>query len=296
MSLGESQRSTAIHPAFERDVFHLRPALLATAETHQVSDEEGTLLLEATSPPRLLRLLTAVLLSTSIFLVVTVAAMMLIVYAAHHLHVKREMFAPLFFCGFVLSFMLGVLAVICVLLRLLGPNHITFYAEEAKGYTLLELRPHRQYLGFGTTYEVRNEQGASLATVRTNHVYNLFRERWRGARPDGHPCFIATENSIVPRVIRLAMRGAVAFLFLATLLIALVVAIITFINFAPLGIPLLLSLGLLVPLAAFVLVGSVLAFLLRKLVPLCSIVRPDDQITLGEFRRETDAPSRISWI
>ncbi len=290
MSTDQPHESTAVHSAFARDVFHLRPTLWTAGEAHEVSDEDGELLLKATSRPRLMRLVTATLISALVFFVVQCVTMTLLVAAANYLELQRDLFGRSLVAGLILSFLLGIVSVVWVLLRLLPPKEFVITSAESEHRPVLQLRPRSRCLGFGSLYEVVDEHESTLGALSTNYIYNLYRERWQAVMPDGHPWFTAAEDSAVPRVVRLAMHSGLGMLFLVTLFIGLIGAIVVLIAVARFGNELQPYLALLLLLLALVYsIICVLAFVQRKLLPTCRLVRWDDGSVLGEFRRDPDA-------
>jgi hypothetical protein len=195
----------------------------------------------------------------------------------------------LLLAALLFGLLLAIVSVVWMLLRLLPAKKFVICSAEAKDRPGLELRPQSRYLGLGSFYKVADEHGATLATLCTNHLYNLFRERWQGATPDGHTWFSVAENSAVPRVIRRAVHAGVGMFFLVALFVGLVIGITTLVAVAPFGIPLLLSLAVALPLAVLYPILCVLAFVQRKVLPNCRLVRSEDGSVLGEFRRDPDA-------
>jgi hypothetical protein len=288
---------SAVDSKFQRDVFQLRPVILAVGETYHVLDEQGTLLLQVVSPNRIIRLVTTPILAVAVFLLVSFCLGMVSTTIAQR--AGRDLFTPLFLCGLILSGLAGGLASIWLVLQLLARKAFRFSTEAEKDSPFLELRPRSQHLGLGTIYELWDSQTGLLATLRTNLVAHvLFRRYWLGAHPDGSFWFIARENTAVPRVLRQAMRTGVGLLLLAGILIGLIAAIIGLITVAPTGSRLLIYLAILVPLAMLYLVVSVAAFVLRKLLPDCSILGPDRQALLGTLKRQpcTGGPNVLDMV
>lgn len=270
--------SAVIHPAFQRDRFLLRSAVLAASETHRISDGEGTPLLEAASEPRITRLVSAVVVSLAVFCIVLIVLIMILVAALNLVDVIAESF-PLFLSALIVNSLLAALVSIMVFFRVLGRSRFALCAEEARNRPLVELRPKNRF-GLSTVYDVCDQRGAVLATLRTNHVRNLFRERWVGFRPTGRAWFVAREDSIIPRVLRVGVRGVGSLVLLAAVLVVLVTVAMNL----PASLWQLPGFLLLLSLVVFV-----VAFLLRKLVPDFLILQADQGATLGGFRRELDA-------
>lgn len=279
---------SAVGSEFQRDVFQLRPVILAVGETVHVLDEKGTLLLEVSSPNRVIRLVRTVILAVVLFILIACSLGMIAITVAQH--VGPDLSGPLFLCGLLLSFLAGVVGSTWMVVQLLERKHFRFAAAAVKDCTLLELRPRSQNLGFGTIYELWDGQTGLLATLRANLVGNvLFRRCWLGTHPDGDFWFSAREDTAVPRFLRLAMRTGVGLCFLSGALICLVVAIMAFIAAVPAGNQFLIYLSFLVPLIVLHLVAVIAAFLVRKLLPNCLIVGMDCQAVLGRLKRQPSA-------
>ncbi len=197
---------------FQRDVFHLRQGIPDEAAqsmkvndahhlaTQHVSDEEGTLLLVASTPSPSIGLLVAPIFAGSmlfpVFLVIGVFLTLLSQDA------QRAFTASLFGCLAILSFLFIPVAFIWPLMRFNARNHCRIYTVHSNN-PILELRPRIQHLGLVTIYELWSSREELLATLRANHVYNIFfPRRWVGTHPEGSVWFVARENSVVPNGIR----------------------------------------------------------------------------------------------
>lgn len=197
----DEYRLPAVAPlasAFDRDRFVLCADGLVS-ERHRVWDDEGRQILLA-DLLRLVRVALAVPLAVATFLAITITLVMQV--AARFQMLERQWHnSPLFVA--MLAVFVGGLAAITVCLIVLGLPRLVVHADDAKGQPLVEIRPAGRSL-FTTRYTIHDGNGTALARLHTNHLYNLWRLRWAGYRPDQRLWFIAAEDSDsrIPRVIR----------------------------------------------------------------------------------------------
>ncbi len=188
-----------LSPAFERDRFVLCADGLVS-ERHRVWDDEGRQILLADSSPRLVRVALAVPLAVATFLAITLCLVMQV--AASFQMMERQWHGSPFLAAMLALFVGGITA-ITVGLIVFGLPRLVVHANDAKGQPLVEIRPAGRSL-FTSRYTVHDGNGTALARLCTNNLYNLWRLRWAGYRPDQRLWFVAMEesDSCIPHVIR----------------------------------------------------------------------------------------------
>jgi hypothetical protein len=278
------ERCEGCPTAFDRDHFILGAPLLSASEKHVVWDQEGRPLLFVDSPSRVGRLGLAVALAVGANFVTTCVLIMLTFASQRLLQIDRKTLGQAPLAWFVIALFLAGITAVVVFLAVLGSQRFVLRAGGSKGQPLAEIRPAGRSF-FATRYTVCDADGAAVARLCVNHLYGLWRLRWRGYRADQSPWFYAAEESRIPRIVRGMARVATpALLILLMLLTGLLVYVAAVV----------LLHGQLhaaeIVLAAAAMVFLVAAFVIRQLRgPNWLIVRADDGTMLGKlFRQGSD--------
>ncbi len=183
-----------LDPVFMRDKFLLRQKHLAlTAEKYYVWDETGQTILFVERPAHLLQNLGAVLAGLVAAGVVGVAC------AALGSILPREAQPAV---GLLAAFA-GLAALLVVAVMLSAKRHVTFYRDESRGAPLLRVLQDKKAQLIVATYTVLDAEGAPLARLRKNYLYNIFRKRWHVIEPDSERVVaMALEDSLILSMLR----------------------------------------------------------------------------------------------
>jgi uncharacterized protein YxjI len=184
-----------IDPAFHRDKFLLRQKHLAISEKYYVWDERGQTIMFIERPAHLLRNLAALFLALLAFVVVTVPVIggSLTVFGPNGVAVA---------IAITLGILLAFIAAAATFLALVPKRHITFYSDDTKSHRLLEVLQDQKVALINATYTVNSPEGECLARLRKNYLFNFFRKRWYGYRPDGSELLVAMEDSLILSILR----------------------------------------------------------------------------------------------
>jgi uncharacterized protein YxjI len=181
-------------PVFDRDIFLLRQKHLAINEKYTVSDEAGTPIVYVERPAHLLRNVLALFVGFIAAAVVTALVTTALVFALGK-DAARDVFPLVGWPVALLSFVLAGSAAS-------KKRHITFYRDEAKRERLLEIRQDKKLQLIIATFTVRDARGQSIARLRKNYLYNVFRKRWEIRTMAGQVAFVAKEDSIILSLLR----------------------------------------------------------------------------------------------
>jgi hypothetical protein len=110
----------------------------------------------------------------------------------------KELGAGIAVAGIILS----VIGAIVVAIWLAPKRHIFIYADDTKSQLLLEVFQDQKFHLIRGTYTVRDPREGVLGQFRKNYLYNLYRKRWDGFRPDGTPLVVAREDSLILSLLR----------------------------------------------------------------------------------------------
>jgi len=182
-------------PVFDRDKFLLRQKI-GIDEKYAVWDEQGKTIAYIVRPAHLLRNLLAIFGALVAGLVVWIAGAaavdpMPVGLAANILGTLTV------FGGLAALFVVGV--------ALSVKRHVTFYRDESRKDSLLEVLQDKKWQPITTTYTVRTPAGETLAHLRKNYLYNIIRKRWYCDAPDGSRLCVAKEESIILSMLRRLM-------------------------------------------------------------------------------------------
>lgn len=180
-------------PVFDRDKFLLRQKHLAISEKYYVWDEQGESILYIERPRHMFRNLVAIL--AGIF----AGIIFLIIFAVLASIVA---FQPLQFLFGAIALIGGIATIFVVAVALSQKRHITFYRDDTKQESLLEVIQDKKFHFLNATYTVIDYKRELLARLRKNYIYSIIRKRWYCYTPDGLMLCIAKEDSIVLSLLR----------------------------------------------------------------------------------------------
>lgn len=181
-------------PSFDRDVFLLRQQLLKISEKYDVCDEQGHKIVFVERPAHLLRNLGAALAGIAAGSIVATAFGMLS-GAAPRGSVLEGILVFLAIAGFLVT-------LIVVAVGLSAKRHVTFYRDQTKRETLLEVLQDKKWQPITATFTIRDPAGTPIALLWKNYLYNFFRKRWYVKTPDGTVLYLAKEDSVILSLLR----------------------------------------------------------------------------------------------
>ena len=175
-------------PIFGRDVFLMRQQAFRVNERYDISDERGQPLLFVERPAHFLRNVGAALASVAagggwIWLLILAAE-------AVGTGTLSNILAIIGVAGFV-----PIAAVVGM--KLAKKRHVHFYTNADKTTRLLEVLQDQKVTFINATFTILDAQGAVVARLRKNYLFNFFRRKWEVLSPDGKIEWVAREDSII---------------------------------------------------------------------------------------------------
>ncbi len=193
----EAGEAAALHPAFQRDKFLMRQKMMAISAKYTISDEAKRPILYVERPAHLKRQLLAGCGTVAVMAFAALAAALAGMGAAA-LSGNDGVGVVVGVLGILAAFAAGIVAAI----RLSPKRHIHSYADEAKSEPVLDVLQDRKNEVLTTSFTVIRPDGRVLAYISKNQFSNIFRKKWSVADADGHPLFIAREDSLIFSLMR----------------------------------------------------------------------------------------------
>lgn len=179
-------------PVFDRDKFLIRQKIAIDAK-YAVTDEAGQPILFIVRPARLLRNLAALTAGVVVFFGAMFATIALTDALPR---------GPLADTLAVVLILAALLAAAAVAIALSAKRHTTIYRDQSRREPLLEVLQDKKFQPIVATYTVRTGQGETLALLRKNYLYNVFRKRWYCLTPGQEMLCVAKEDSIILSMLR----------------------------------------------------------------------------------------------
>jgi uncharacterized protein YxjI len=183
--------------AFERNKFLLRQKRVSINEKYHVWNEEGKPILFIERPAHLGRMLLAFIAGLVLFVVIGALAA-----AACFALSSRGHFTPLSAVVLILGLAIAAAAGLWLGVLLSVKRHVTFYVDDSRSQRILQILQDAKFQPINATYTICDAQGAVLARLRKNILYNFIRKRWYCTAPDGAFICTAKEVSIILSLIR----------------------------------------------------------------------------------------------
>ena len=96
-----------------------------------------------------------------------------------------------------------VLAMTAYVAMLLMPRrHVTFYADDSKMRTLLEIKQINKLEFPFANYTILDAGGVAIGKLKKNVLFDFIRRRWYVTSPSGLKLFTAKEDSIILSLLR----------------------------------------------------------------------------------------------
>lgn len=189
-----SERVVQAEPIFDRDKFLVRQKRIAVSTKYFVGDEAGQEIAFVHRPAGIWRLLLIAFAIVALIMVVIGAG------AALGDHLPR---GPQKDTALPIVAVLFLVAGSAAIVYLLAPvRHVTFYRDRGMREKLMVVRQDFKIAFINARYVLVDGQGATLAVLRKNHLYNFIRKRWVVEGPDGRLLCVAIEDSIVLSILR----------------------------------------------------------------------------------------------
>jgi uncharacterized protein YxjI len=183
----------AVDPAFDRDVFLLRERVFSITTRYEVGSEDGTPILYVERPTFLFRTLFA-------YLIGAVAGLTVFSWVAAETSSEAAgMFLTL------LGYALGVTTFVAVMMSIRPRRHVTVYRDDSCREIVMRILQDQRIAMLVRTYTITTPDGAALARLRKNYLYNAIRKRWDIETPAGALVAYAVEESIVLSLLRRVM-------------------------------------------------------------------------------------------
>lgn len=174
---------------FERDLFRMRQRIFSITERYEFFGHGGKTLLYVERPIRWLRSIGCV--------VAGLAAGFAVYKAGAWLLADRPLDA-----AFVLVLVGAFLTGGVVMIATSPKRDAFFYADDSKAEPLLRVKQDQVWAPLTLTYTVTTPDGAVVAKLRKNHIYDFWRKRWHVLRPDDTLWALAQEDSIILSLLR----------------------------------------------------------------------------------------------
>jgi uncharacterized protein YxjI len=180
-------------PIYGRNVFLLRQQALRINERYDITDEQGKPILFVERPAHFLRNMGALLAAaaagfTWLFALVALADVV-------GRGILSNIVAMLGVIGFI------VIAAV-VGMALAKKRHVSFYTGQDKAVRVLEVLQEKKFEFITATFTVKGADGAVLARLRKNYLYNFIRRKWEILNPGGTVEWVAREDSIILSLVR----------------------------------------------------------------------------------------------
>lgn len=181
-----------------REKFLLKQKALAIQEKYDVADEQGNSLLFIQRPRYVFRGLVALLAGLAGGAIAFLGLSMLMVVIVPDPQAAPTLDAVMAMLVTGLAFV----AFAAIAVALSPKRHVTFYRDSSLRQRILEVRQDKKWQPIVATYTVCDEQGQTIAHLRKNYLFNIFRKRWVAISPSGSTLLMAKEDSILLSLLR----------------------------------------------------------------------------------------------
>lgn len=181
---------------FRRDKFLLKQKKISISEKYYVFDDQKNPILFVERPAHVLKGCLAILGAIGAFLVLFAIAMVgfsVLDSAGNKLAAGIVM---------VVGLILATILTIVVAIALSPKRHIRFYNDDTKSRLVLEVLQDTKFNPIRATYTVIDPADGVLGRFQKNYLYNFFRKRWYGLRPDDSVFMLAQEDSLILALLR----------------------------------------------------------------------------------------------
>jgi uncharacterized protein YxjI len=176
-----------------RDIFLLRQKHFAINQKYHVFDEQGNPILYVERPTYFFRTLLALAGGWMAMMAVYLFGM----------GVASDQVRSGSTGGLAVLVMLAAPVVfVVVAMALSKKRHVTFYRDESKRERMFDVLQDKKVQFPMRTYTVRDASGSTLAALKKNYLYNIFRKRWEMRSPSDAVMCIAKEDSIILSLLR----------------------------------------------------------------------------------------------
>jgi len=193
---------------FERTRFFLRQKHFSLAETYFVWGENETKLLFVERPAHHARNLLALLGGFVSFCVAAVLAAFLCGELLSALDLAEAWRGA----AAIFTLLAGTSAAFVTVVALVAKRHVSFYRAEDRGEVLLRVEQDSKFQVVTATYTVKDPDGAVLARLSKNHLYDAFRKRWHCHAADGALLCTVKEDSVLRSLARRLFGPLLGFL------------------------------------------------------------------------------------
>ena len=183
-----------LDPVFMRRRFLLRQKHLSLSEKYYVWDEGGQVLLFIERPAHLLRTLLAALAVLGVL--IGTGALAAAIGSALS---DQAVAAPLIALSLVVA---GIVGAVVAGIACSPKRHVTFYRDDSRRERMMSVEQDRKWTPIRATYTVKDAEGAVLARLHKNYLYNFFRKRWHCYGPDGKLLSLIKEDSLLLSILR----------------------------------------------------------------------------------------------
>jgi uncharacterized protein YxjI len=179
--------------SLNRDIFLLRQKHFAINQKYHVFDEQGNPILYVERPTYFFRTLLALAGGW-----IAMMGVYLVGMGAASAQVRNGGTGGLA----VLVMLAAPVVFVVVAMGLSKKRHVTFYRDESKAQRMFDILQDRKVQFPMRTYTVRDASGSTLASLKKNYLYNIFRKRWEMRSPSGALMCVAKEDSIILSLLR----------------------------------------------------------------------------------------------
>lgn len=178
---------------FARDQFLLRQKHLSISAKYYVWDDRGNPILFVERPAHFLRNLGAAVCGV-IAAVITGGILGFLTSLMPNDDLKAV--------GAIIAVLSAIAALIVVAVALSAKRHVNFYRDDSKRELMLRVFQDKKLAIIHATYTIADADGAVLARLDKNYLYNIFRKRWYCHTPEGSLLCMAKEDSIILSLLR----------------------------------------------------------------------------------------------
>jgi hypothetical protein len=192
---------------FARDRFLLKQRMLTISQKYDVCDEAGNRILFVRRPAHALRNMAALLAGVFTFFVIALGC----IAAAGAVIGNDKSLEWLLAVAAIIGLIGGIFGAAVVAIAIAPRRHVTMFRDEGMAEALLHVRQDQKWALINMRYTITDARGQSLAILRKNYFYDIFRKKWICEKPDnaGVLCVIREDN-IVKAFLRRFVGGVLA--------------------------------------------------------------------------------------
>jgi hypothetical protein len=186
----------AVASPFQRDRFLLKQKRISISEKYYVFDDQKNPIMFVERPAHFLKHLLALFGAIGVFLAVFGVVIIVV------LQLDNAGNKPMSMVTLGVGLLIAIVATVAAAVAFSPKRHIHIYTDDSKTHLLLEVLQENKFNVIRANYTVIDPTEGSLGRFQKNYLYNLFRKRWYGLRPDDSVFMLAQEDSLLLSLLR----------------------------------------------------------------------------------------------